>query len=202
MKVSEIKSAYKTSLIVNRKSFINLFILCSLFFILPGCHENDMAKVKAMFNEKDADVEVADSVRFIYKEGEYTRAVVTGKTIKRYTKTQSKLEFPDGLLVKFFDQLNMISVLKANYAENNNTEQIIIVSGNVYMENSRYEILETQELTWNMRNKKVFTDNPIKIRTLDNVIYGVGFDSDEDFSNYTIRKVTGIVGVDENKGFK
>ena len=35
-----------------------------------------MAKVKAMFNEKDADVEVADSVRFTYKEGEYARAIV------------------------------------------------------------------------------------------------------------------------------
>ena len=117
------------------------FILYSLFFILTSCQENDMAKVKAMFNEKDADVELADSVRFTYKEGEYARAIVTGKTIKRYTKSQNKLEFPDGLLVRFFEQLNLISVLKADYAENNDAEQTIKVSGNVYMENARYEIL-------------------------------------------------------------
>ena len=178
------------------------FVLCSLLFILSGCQEVDMAKVKAMFNEKDADVEVADSVKFTYKEGEYIRAIVTGKTIKRYTKTQNKLEFPDGLLVKFFEQLNMISVLKADYAENSDAEQLVKVSGNVYMENARYEVIETQELTWNMRDKKIFTDKPIKIKTLDNIIYGVGFDSDEDFSNYTIRKVNGIVAVDDTKGFK
>lgn len=161
-----------------------------------------MAKVKAMFNEKDADVEIADSVKFTYKEGAYIRAIVTGKTIKRYTNSQNKLEFPDGLLVKFFEQLNLISVLKADYAENNDAEQLIKVTGNVYMENSRNEIMETQELTWNIRSKKVYTDKPIKIKTPDNIIYGIGFDSDEDFSNYTIRKVTGIVAVDDSKGFK
>ncbi len=193
MKFSTIKS-------VCHKSFI--IILCSLFPILNGCQENDMAKVKSMFNEKDADVEVADSVKFTYKEGAYIRAIVTGKTIRRYTNSQNKLEFPDGLLVKFFEQLNLISVLKADYAENNDAEQLIKISGNVYMENSRYEIMETQELTWNMRTKKVFTDKPIKIKTTDNIIYGVGFDSDEDFSNYTIRKVNGIVAVDDAKGFK
>ena len=161
-----------------------------------------MAKLKSMFNEKNADVEVADSVIFTYKEGEYARAIVTGKTVKRFTKTQNKLEFPDGLLVRFFDQLKLISILKADYAENNEADQEIKVSGNVYMENSRYERLETQELTWNTKNKKVFTDKQVKIKTLDHIIYGIGFDSDEDFSNYTIRKVTGTVSVNDTKGFK
>ncbi len=176
-------------------------------FLLAGCsvvscQENDLAKVKSMFNEKDADVEVADSVRFSYKEGEYIRAVVTGKTVKRYVKSQSKLEFTDGLLVKFYEQLKLISVLKADYAENNDAEQMVKISGNVYMENARNEILETQSLTWNMRDKKIFTDKHIKIRTPDNVIYGVGFDANEDFSNYTIRRVNGIVAVDDAKGFQ
>jgi LPS export ABC transporter protein LptC len=193
MKVTPIKTV--------RFSTFNI-VLCTILLFLNSCQENDMAKVKSMFNEQDADVELADSVKFIYKEGAYIRAVVTGKTIKRYTKTQNKLEFPDGLLVKFFDQLNLISVLKANYAENNDAEQIIKVSGDVHMENARAEVLETQELTWNVRNKKIFTDKPIKIKTPDNIIYGVGFDSDEDFSNYTIRKVNGIVVVDDAQGFK
>jgi LPS export ABC transporter protein LptC len=193
MKVTPIKSVRHSTFTI---------VLCTILLFLNGCQENDMAKVKSMFNEQDADVELADSVKFIYKEGAYIRAVVTGKTIKRYTKTQNKLEFPDGLLVKFFDQLNLISVLKANYAENNDAEQIIKVSGDVHMENARAEVLETQELIWNVRNKKITTDKPIKIKTPDNIIYGVGFDSDEDFSNYTIRKVNGVVAVDDAQGFK
>lgn len=190
------------STILQAKSkLVYVFIIGILGFIV-SCKENDMAKVKAMFNEKDVDVEVADSVKFIYKEGKYTRAIVTGKTIKRYTKTQNKLEFPDGLFVRFFEELRLISILKADYAENNDGEQIIKVSGNVYMENEKYERLETPSLIWNIRAKKISTDKPIKIRTVDNTIYGIGFDADENFSNYTIRKVTGIVAIDDDKGFK
>jgi len=201
-----------------KKSAINI---ASVFFVIPpfrlpyflilwasflvffsSCQENDITKVKAMFNEKDVDVEVPDSVKFIYKEGAYTRAIVTGKTVKRYTNTQNKLVFPGGLLVKFYEQLNLISILKANYAENDDAQQTINVSGNVYMENARNEIIETAQLTWNIRTKKIYTDKSIKIRTPDNIIYGTGFDSDEDFSNYTIRKVNGIVAVDDSEGFK
>jgi LPS export ABC transporter protein LptC len=181
--------------------YAKVLILCSFIFCI-SCQENDMAKVKALFNEQDADVEIADSVKFTYKENEFIRAIVTGKTIKRYTKTENKLEFPDGLLVKFYQQLELISVLKADYAENNVGEQMIRVSGNVYMENAKYERLLTPSLTWNVRSKRIYTDQPIQIKTVDNTISGVGFDSDENFSNYTIRKVTGIVSVDDKDGFK
>ncbi|MCC6570018.1 MAG: LPS export ABC transporter periplasmic protein LptC [Chitinophagales bacterium] len=187
-------------LIPNIRQYI---ISCTLLSVvlLASCEENDIAKVKAMFDEKEVDVEVADSVQFIYKEDQYARAVVTGKTVKRYTRTQNKLEFTDGLIVRFYDQLKLISVLKADFAENNDSEQKVLVSGNVYMESAKYERMETQELTWDMRAKRVYTDKAIKIRTQDHIIYGVGFDSDEDFSNYTIRKVNGIVSVSDDNSF-
>ncbi|HPA36195.1 MAG TPA: LPS export ABC transporter periplasmic protein LptC [Chitinophagales bacterium] len=187
-------------LIPNIRQYI---ISCTLLSVvlLASCEENDIAKVKAMFDEKEVDVEVADSVQFIYKEDQYARAVVTGKTVKRYTRTQNKLEFTDGLIVRFYDQLKLISVLKADFAENNDSEQKVLVSGNVYMESAKYERMETQELTWDMRAKRVYTDKAIKIRTPDHIIYGVGFDSDEDFSNYTIRKVNGIVSVSDDNSF-
>ena len=62
--------------------------------------------------------------------------------------------------------------------------------------------MESQELTWNIKTKRVWTDKAIRIKTPDNIINGIGFDADEDFSNYTIRKVTGIVSVDDDNGFK
>ncbi len=187
-------------LIPNIRQYI---ISCTLLSVvsLASCEENAIAKVKARFDEKEVDVEVADSVQFIYKEDQYARAVVTGKTVKRYTRTQNKLEFTDGLIVRFYDQLKLISVLKADFAENNDSEQKVLVSGNVYMESAKYERMETQELTWDMRAKRVYTDKAIKIRTPDHIIYGVGFDSDEDFSNYTIRKVNGIVSVSDDNSF-
>ena len=130
-----------------------IVVVCTLV----ACQENDIAKVKAMFNETDVDVEVADSVKFTYKEDGFIKAIITSKTVRRYTNTQNKLEFPNGLLVKFYEQLTLVSVLKADYAQNDEATQTIKVSGNVYMENSRNEILETQELIWHTQTKKINT---------------------------------------------
>ncbi|MFN8282687.1 MAG: LPS export ABC transporter periplasmic protein LptC [Chitinophagales bacterium] len=192
----------KTSPINTHPSFILFILLVFLIILQTSCEQVPLAKIKAMFDEKDADVEVADSVKFTYKEGEYARAVVTAPKVKRYTKEQSKLEFSNGLLVRFYEALDMISVLKADYGVNDDAKQLIITSGNVHMENAKNEIMETQELTWNIKTKKVWTDKAIRIKTPDNIINGIGFDADEDFSNYTIRKVTGVVAVDDDKGFK
>ena len=109
------------------KYSIALLTLVAMLLIFSSCQENDIAKVKALFNETDADVEIADSVKFTYKEGAYSRAIVTGKTVKRFTNSKNRLEFTDGLLVKFYDKLNLISVMKANYAENNDEEQKVYI---------------------------------------------------------------------------
>mgnify|MGYP000950680785 CR=1 FL=1 len=190
-----------TSKISNLKS-VSIFLIAISIFFFTSCKQVPLAKIKAMFDEKDADVEVADSVKFTYKEGEYARAIITAPKVKRYTKEQSKLEFSNGLLVKFYDALDMISVLRADYGVNDDAKQLIVTSGNVHMENSKGEIMETEELIWNVKTRKVSTDKAIVIKTPDNIIRGFGLDADEDFSNYTIRRVTGIVSVDDDKGFK
>lgn len=153
-----------------------------------------------MFDEKQTEVEVADSVRFVYKEDEYIRTIVTADTVFHYNKKDNKMEFKN-MVVKFYDKLKLVSVLEAQHGENNDNDKSIKVTGKVHMENYKWEIMETDELTWNMQTKKVWTQKPVVIKTPDNVIHGVGFDADEDFSNYTIRKIYGTIHVDDTKGF-
>lgn len=169
--------------------------------ILLACEENDVARISALVNNDDVGVERADSVHLVYKEGPYTRAEISAKTVKRYIKDQSKLEFSDGLQVLFYDSLKLVSVLTADYAVNDDAKQLIFISGNVRMENYQHEVLETQELNWDIRRKKISANKGIRIKTPDDIIIGTGLDSDEDFSNYTIRRVHGVVAYDEDEQF-
>jgi LPS export ABC transporter protein LptC len=181
---------------VKRFFFIVISVLCI------ACEENDVAKINALVSNNDVGIEHADSVHLIYKEGAYTRAEIRAKTVKRYIKTQNKLEFSDGLEVKFYDTLQLVSVLTADYAVNDDAQQTIFISGNVRMENFRHEILETKELNWDIRNKKISANKGVKIKTPDDIIIGTGLDSDEDFSNYTIRHVNGVVEYNEDENFR
>ncbi|MEI2762076.1 MAG: hypothetical protein V9E95_07520, partial [Methanothrix soehngenii] len=76
------------------------------------------------------------------------------------------------------------------------------LKGNVKMVNVRNEVLRTDEIIWDMRNKLIHAPGWIKIKTKEEMIVGVGLDSDEDLKNYTIKKVNGIFTTYDNQGFK
>jgi LPS export ABC transporter protein LptC len=49
--------------------------------------------------------------------------------------------------------------------------------------------LNTEELYWDRNRKKIFTDKFVTIRDEGNIIYGHGFESNEDLSDYVIFKI-------------
>jgi len=73
----------------------------------------------------------------------------------------------------------------------------LIVEGNVVFVNDKGEKLETEKLTWIEKDAKIRTEDAVKITTANEVITGYGLEADEDFSNYTIRNISGIVNVED-----
>jgi hypothetical protein len=56
--------------------------------------------------------------------------------------------------------------------------------------------LATELLYWTPRDKRIYTDKKVQINTPSRQVQGVGMESDQDFSRYTIRRPTGIFEVD------
>lgn len=50
----------------------------------------------------------------------------------------------------------------------------------------------TQQLFWDQRQRKLYSDSFIHIEQADKVLEGYGFDSNEQLTRYTIRRVSGI----------
>lgn len=50
---------------------------------------------------------------------------------------------------------------------------------------------------WNKDSARVWTDRPVKIIREHDILYGDGLDANENFSRYTIRKLTGTLYVDQ-----
>ena len=62
---------------------------------------------------------------------------------------------------------------------------------NVILTNIAGKKLESEELIWDEKNNKIYTDKKVKITTLKEVIEGEGFVSNPDFSEYSISKIHG-----------
>lgn len=170
--------------------------VCLLAFSLGSC-KNDLEKVNDLFTEEEVQYDVAFDPVLTYTEKGETRLEITAAVLRSYNQNPRKTEFPEGLQVAFFNGRRNTSNLTADYGVNQEQSKELLVRGNVVFENDKGEMLETDELTWVEKDKKIHTDAPIRITTPDEVITGVGLDADEDFSNYTIRRIQGIVNVEE-----
>jgi LPS export ABC transporter protein LptC len=161
-----------------------------------------MSKINALINEKEAGIEKADSVILTYKENEFLKAEIFGKSVSRYIKNENKLEFTKGIEVRFYENSQLNSILTADFAIYDDIKGIILTKGNVDMYNYKHENLQTDEMEWNMNTKKIVAKHKIKIITPYDVIYGIGMTAKEDFTQYSIKKVTGVVAYNKDDNFR
>ena len=60
------------------------------------------------------------------------------------------------------------------------------------------EEIKTDELIWDKKKRTVTSDKPVRVRIRnEKIIKAEGFESDETFMSYKLKKVTGIVYLDE-----
>lgn len=101
--------------------------------------------------------------------------------------------FPDGLyLEKFDDIFRKEATIRSDSATYFKNKQLWRLDGNVDISNVANERFLTQQLYWDQRAHKVYSDSFIHIERADRVIEGYGFESNEQMSRYSISNVAGI----------
>lgn len=164
--------------------------------LLAGC-ANDMEKVQEFKREEQADAETGKDVEVEYSEMGMIKARVIAPTMVRAYGDDPYTEFPDGVTVyNYNDTMGLESTLTANYGINYENREEMLVRDNVVLVNAKGEKLNSEELNWNRKSKKVFSDKFVKVTTPEEIIEGNGFEADEDFSNYEVKDITGIFSVE------
>ena len=108
--------------------------------------------------------------------------------------------FPKGLFLEKFDKkFNVISSVACDSATYFKREQLWRLDGNVEMHNDAKDLFLTQQLYWDQKMRKIYSDSFIHIERSDRIIEGLGFDSNEKLSAYNIKKPTGIFPVENMK---
>lgn len=101
--------------------------------------------------------------------------------------------FPDGIQFEQIDTLfEAKETIVADTAYNWENKQLWHLINNVRVTSVSGEIFETNDLYWDMRMHKVYSDSFIHIERQMNIIEGYGFTSTDDFSKYEIRQTSGI----------
>ena len=120
--------------------------------------------------------------------------------IKRVTNVSKEpIEHIKGLEILYSDsglvRVKVTSELKAKYAIHYENESKWEAQKDVVVINEKGDQLNTEKLVWNEREEKLTSDEHVKITTAEEIIYGKGFEANQDFSRYKIFNVKGRITV-------
>lgn len=111
-------------------------------------------------------------------------------------------EFPEGIEIFFYKDRDTIvqNYLIADYAISYTQKKFSEVRGNVIVINENGDTLNTEKMYWDSHNRKIYSDELVRISQSDQVIIGEnGFEADEGFSYYKILNSSGKIKIDENQ---
>jgi LPS export ABC transporter protein LptC len=170
-----------------------LFRVCAVVFALASC-TNDLNEVMSLPKSKLTPDQEGDSVTVLYTDSAKLRLMIKANRMLTFTKNVKEpfTVLPNGVFVTFFDEDERISAtLKANYGVRFDLSRRMEARHAVEVVNKNGEKLETEKLVWDENRHMIYTDAFVKITTGKEVITGKGMESNEDFTKYEIKQVTG-----------
>lgn len=191
---------------MHRKKRINLFrskatvafTVALLFF--SSCHHNKKQYTDAITCRDSVSTITTRDITSLVSDSGVVRYRIVAPLWEVFDRLDPpKWAFEEGVyLEKFADSLTIDATVKADTAYYYDIEKLWELRGNVHIENLQKEIFDTSILFWNQQQERVWSDEYICIRQANGtIIKGYGFQSNQQFTNYTIRNTQGTFPIDE-----
>ena len=168
--------------------------------LLFSCADKDAGRASAseetMMTEYSEDLSVVMSQNG-RRSYHFVTPLLEGYSLAR----EPYREFRKGVKITTYqnDSLTTVdAVLTANYAIYYENRELWEAKGNVVVEKSDGKTLYTQQLFWNARTKKIYSnvDSKIVQNNGRDVFIGEGFESDEEFKDWRFRRMKGRMEVE------
>jgi LPS export ABC transporter protein LptC len=184
---------------VHKTKLIALIFFFSLIFL--SC-TNDLKDVMALPGNNKSPSQIGDSVTLLYTDSAQLKIVLKANRMLVFTNHVSEpfTILPKGFFVTFFDgEEKVSSTLKGNYGIRYDISKKMEAKYAVEVVNKNGEKLETEKLVWDETKKTIYTDAFVKITTVNQVIMGKGLNSNQDFTKYELKEVTGTINLKNNE---
>ena len=165
---------------------------------LMGCLGAGKETLKMPGIENIPDI-TGDSLRMLYTKDGRCEMEMRTPAMNVYAREEKEYdEFPRGIDVRIYDSLGHLStMLRANYALYLRKKKLWDARHNVVGINKQGDSIQTERMFWDEEKKLIYSEESVRIRTADALLFGRGFESDERFNNWEIRYPKGVITVRE-----
>ena len=171
-----------------------------MLFLFSACAK-EQPMTSAITNRDSVPIMITRDVSSYISDSGVVRYKIINEEWKVFDRLDpSHWSFEQGIyLERFDDSLNVEAVIVADTAYYYDKQELWELRGDVHIENIQDEQFDTQLLFWNQKSERVYSDRYIRIRQQKRIITGVGFTSNQDFTDYTIKQTQGIFPIKEEQ---
>lgn len=170
------------------------FLMLGLSILVVSCSEEKTEVVHRAVDGNTVPTMLTHDVVTLISDSGVTRYRITTSVWYVYDEADTpNWKFPDGLFMeKFAPDYSTDATIVCDSATYFKNEGLWRLDGNVNILNTAGEKFLTQQVFWNQKSKKVYSDSFIHIEKNDRTIEGYGFESNERMTTYSVNKPSGI----------
>lgn len=171
-----------------------MFIVSTIFL----CCKNDIETINRITESNSLPSFVVTDLETSFSDSGRVKIKIYAPELVRYDKAEVQYdEYPKGINVEFFNAAMQITgTLKCNYAKYLINEEIWEAKSDVEVNNEAdAEKINTEQLFWNMKNETIYSDKFVRITRTDEILFGEGFTSNQEFTKWKILRPTGSIKI-------
>ncbi|MEM6718564.1 MAG: LPS export ABC transporter periplasmic protein LptC [Bacteroidota bacterium] len=181
------------------QGIVTIFIVAMLF----SCQDN-FSEIQKLSYNKRFPVGEAENMFLIYTDSGKVKSTLRSPYNKDFSNQKFPfMEFPNGIVLEFFDEEGNKSIVTADYAILYSDTRLVDLQGNVVLTTHEGNILEAPQLYWDQDREWVFTEGEFK---LSNTEYGVllqgtnGIDFNREFTIVEAHEIyDSTIPIEENE---
>ena len=175
------------------------FLAAVMFLLLSGCSSSKKNLTDAILERDSLPTMQSLGVTTLISDSGITRyKIITEEWNIFDKKNPPHWAFEKGIYLEKFDTLLRIDAnILADTAYYYEKKKLWELRGNVKILSQQGDKFETQQLFWDERNKKIYSDQYIRIEQPDKAIAGYGFESNQELTEYEIKNTEGVFTIED-----
>ena len=175
------------------------FLAAVMFVLFPACTGKNKNLAEAVSENDTLPSMTSLGVTTLISDSGITRyKIVTEEWVIFDKKNPPYWAFEKGVYLEKFDTLLHIDAsIKADTAYYYEKKKLWELKGNIQIHSQRGDKFVTQQLFWDEKKEKVYSDKFIQIEQEDKTITGYGFESNQELTEYEIKNTTGVFTIED-----
>jgi LPS export ABC transporter protein LptC len=186
----------------NVKIFIKVVTIIPLItLMLFSCQNKNIEQIKAFSHPPGSPEVIAENLDLLYSDSTIIRfRLKCPKLLIFQDEEEPYKEFPNGFQIEQYDRNRKItSSIEASYGKYYEKKELWEAKQNVVAVTEKGDSLKTELLYWDEKKEIIYTDQFVKIVQKEQIITGIGFESDLQMKKWKIIKPKGTVVIEVDK---